>query len=61
MLICILVIMTLTYSMMELVGRYYKKQDDKYEGPEPHTVVEVVEEKHYRGKAKKKKEKKKNE
>ena len=61
LLVSILVVMALTYSMIEIVGRYYKKQDDKYEGPEPHNVVEVVEEKHYRGKTKKKKEKKKDE
>ena len=61
LLVSIVVIMALTYSMMEIVGRYYRKQDEKYEGPEPHTVVEVVEEKHYRRKTKKKKEKKKDE
>ena len=43
--------------MIEIVGRYYKKQEDKYEGPEPHSVVEVIEEKHYRGKKKEKKKK----
>lgn len=61
LLVSILVVMALTYSMIEIVGRYYKKQEDKYEGPEPHTVVEVIEEKQYRGKTKKKKEKKKDE